>query len=271
MKKIMIFSLLVASLSFAACDPIEDREEMTGSITVDQIQATVTVEQIDGQNVNKVFFECKSPISCQWTNGVDTKAGASGEMFLLLSGENTITLKGLCADGSIVEKNFPINVDKIHYAIDPAYGLLFGSGEKVWKWAETDCLGNGGWRADQQGPEWWKLSPTDVEGQMATEVGNATMKFSLIGKKIEFSNGKSGVINFTTGDACFNGWYGTFTSTCGVLCGKAFNDCYISAGTMITKYQLVSLTEDRLVLGWCENETNAEWSGTGWWWVFEAQ
>jgi len=40
---------------------------------------------------------------------------------------------------------------------------------------------------------------------------------------------------------------------------------------MITKYQLVSLTEDRLVLGWCENETNAEWSGTGWWWVFEAQ
>lgn len=104
MKKIMIFSLLVASLSFAACDPIEDREEMTGSITVDQIQATVTVEQIDGQNVNKVFFECKSPISCQWTNGVDTKAGASGEMFLLLSGENTITLKGLCADGSIVEK-----------------------------------------------------------------------------------------------------------------------------------------------------------------------
>lgn len=62
-------------------------------------------------------------------------------MFLLLSGENTITLKGLCADGSIVEKNFPINVDKIHYAIDPAYGLLFGSGEKVWKWAETDCLG----------------------------------------------------------------------------------------------------------------------------------
>ena len=53
MKKIMIFSLLVASLSFAACDPIEDREEMTGSITVDQIQATVTVEQIDGHSSDK--------------------------------------------------------------------------------------------------------------------------------------------------------------------------------------------------------------------------
>lgn len=271
MKNIMILTLLMAALSFVACDPIEDRAEMTGSITADQIQATVTVEQIDGQNVNKVKFSCSSPISCQWSNGVDTKTGASGEMSLFLLGENTVTLKGLCADGSIVEKEFPVNVDKIHYAIDPTYGLLFGSGEKVWKWAETDCLGNGGWRADQQGPEWWKLDPAAVEEQMPAEGGNATMKFSLVGKKIEFSNGKSGVIDFTMGDACFDGWYGTFSSTCGVLCGKVFNDCYLPAGSMITKYQLVSLTEDRLVLAWCEDETNKEWSGTGWWWVFEAQ
>ena len=81
MKKIMIFSLLVASLSFAACDPIEDREEMTGSITVDQIQATVTVEQIDGQNVNKVFFECKSPISVNGPMELIRKRGQAVKCF----------------------------------------------------------------------------------------------------------------------------------------------------------------------------------------------
>ena len=96
------------------------------------------------------------------------------------------------------------------------------------------------------------------------------MKFTLYGKKVEFSNGKSGTIDFAKGNACFAGWYGTFSSTCGVLCGKAFNDCYVPAGTVIKEYQLISVTEDRLVLGWSEDQKNSEWS-TGWWWVFEAQ
>ena len=64
MKKTMIFLLLLlVSLSFVACDPIEDREEMTGSITPEQIQATVRFEQIGGKNVHKVMYKCSSPIN----------------------------------------------------------------------------------------------------------------------------------------------------------------------------------------------------------------
>ena len=91
------FAFFLVTLS--ACQPLDNREEMTGNISVEDIQATVRVEQINGKNVNKVFFECSSPISCQWSNGVETHATSSGEMLMFLTGEQTVTLTGLCGDG----------------------------------------------------------------------------------------------------------------------------------------------------------------------------
>lgn len=271
MKKIYLIFALLGMALFTACDPVEeDYSNNIQQMTAGQLDVTVTVEQQNGKNVNKVKVVAENPLPIQISNGVNTVYSSSAELLLFGKGESLITVSAMNPDGSLITREFKVNVDEMYYEVDPTYNLLFGSGEKIWKWAEVDCLGNGGWRADQQGPEWWKLNPAQVEEQMATEGGNATMKFTLYGKKVEFSNGKSGTIDFAKGNACFAGWYGTFSSTCGVLCGKAFNDCYVPAGTVIKEYQLISVTEDRLVLGWSEDQKNSEWS-TGWWWVFEAQ
>lgn len=271
MKQLFIYLFaFIGCLNFIACDPINDREELGGNISADQIEATVRLEEVNGKKVNKAILDCSSPILCRWSNGVLDKSGNHMELLMFGKGEQIITLTGLCQDGTYITKEFTVNVEDLYYEIDPTYNLLFGNGEKKWKWAEGVCLGNGGWRPDQQAPEWWTLTKADVEGQQASEGNDATMTFSLYGKKVTFSNGKTGNIDFSTGGACFDSWYGTFSSTCGVLCGKAFNDCYIGQGNTIVNYQLVSVTEDKLVLAFCEDASMGEWSGTGWWWVFEA-
>lgn len=273
MKKIYLFTVLLGALSLAACDPVEDDYKNNASevTSPEQIKATVTIETQNGKNVNKVHVNADgNSFPVYLSNGVNTTYSTDAEFILFHTGENSIYINAQNTDGTVLTKEMTVTVDEMYYEVDPAYELLFGTGEKVWKWAESNCLGNGGWRETQQGPEWWILSAADVEGQEATEGGSATMTFTLLGKKIEFSNGKSGTIDFTTGGACFDSWYGTFSSTCGVLCGKSFNDTYIGKGSIIKDYQLVSLSENQLILGWSEDENNSEWS-TGWWWVFEAQ
>lgn len=285
MKKIMIFSLLVASLLFAACDPIEDREKMTGSITADQIQATVRLEQINGKNVNKVLFECSSPISCQWTNGVLTKAGASGDMLMFTKGQATVTLTGLCGDGTIITKDFTVNVEDLYYEIDPTYGLLCGTGEKVWVWDDEAPLGysgtaaavwgNGGYKTDDRGPAWWKveigsqLDEQAVGKGMSDDGTNGSMTFVLSGMKLVKSSGASGTFNFdmsktsTTGDGKPYAIGELTTKGINVLLGIQPN----AGDAMVGKYDILQLTEDKLYL--CvEDAANA---GQAFFWCFKAK
>lgn len=211
MKKLMIFSLLVTVISLVACDPIDDRDKMTGSITADQIQAIVKVEQINGKNVNKVTYECSSPISCQWTNGVLTKAGANGEMIMFLEGNQTVTLTGICGDGSMITKEFSVTVDDMHYDVDPEYGYLCGNGEKTWTWDDEVAgpWGNGGYLGNTT-PGWWVVGMNDIEAQASKrgypgDGAGATMTFMLNGLKIKKSTGKEGTFTFDMSKKIKNG------------------------------------------------------------------
>lgn len=276
MKKIMIFSLLVASLLFAACDPIEDREKMTGSITADQIQATVTVEQIDGQNVNKVSFKCSSPISCQWSNGILTKAGSEGDMLMFIVGTQTVTLTGVCGDGSIVTKEFQVTVDKMHYDVDPVYGYLCGDGEKTWTWDDEvgGPWGNGSY-LDNTTPGWWVLKLDELEGQAsgkgyAGEGAGATMTFVLNGLKLQKSSGKEGTFSFDMSKQTLNGggevWAcgKLYTSGAGILLPVIIND-ETSTGT----FDILQVNDDKLYLAAPRASTTGA-GGEATFWCFKA-
>lgn len=286
MKKTMIFLLLLlVSLSFVSCDPIEDREEMTGSITPEQIQATVRLEQIGGKNVNKVMFECSSPINCTWTNGILSKAGANGEMLMFTKGQNTVTLTGLCGDGTIITKEFTVNVEDMHYEIDPTYALFCGEGEKVWVWDDEAPLGysgtaaavwgNGGYKGGDKAPAWWKVEIGAQLDEQAVGKGtpddgtDGSMTFTLSGMKLTKSSGVSGTFNFdmsktsTAGDGTPYAIGELTTKGVNVLLGIQPN----AGDAMVYRYDILKLTEDKMYL--CvEDAANP---GQAFFWCFKAK
>lgn len=273
----MIFSLLVASLSFVACDPIEDREKMTGSITADQIQATVTVEQVNGKNVNKVKFSCSSPISCQWSNGVNVLSASSGELLLFLQGEQMITLTGLNSDGTIVTKEFPVTVDEMYYEVPAEYAMLCGSGSKKWTWdteVNGGAWGNMGYKADSGenfanngSGTWWSCAPADLADQLShstigsptgEENADAYMTWTLSGTKIEtftpsgtlIRSGKFSLNNYSKKE---EGWsIGTLTTTAeAILWPWVINWASSPAVHPVaapTEFEVIQLNEEKMVL-----------------------
>lgn len=142
MKKIYLIFALLGMALFTACDPVEeDYSNNIQQMTAEQLDVTVTVEQQNGKNVNKVKVVAENPLPIQISNGVNTVYSSSAELLLFGKGESLITVSAMNPDGSLITREFKVNVDEMYYEVDPTYNLLFGSGEKIWKWAEVDCLG----------------------------------------------------------------------------------------------------------------------------------
>lgn len=59
MKKIYLIFALLGTALFTACDPVEDDygNNISAITAADQIKATVTVEALNGKNVNKVHVD----------------------------------------------------------------------------------------------------------------------------------------------------------------------------------------------------------------------
>lgn len=272
MKKTILYSLMVFLLAITACTPIDDKDDMTGNLTADQIDATVNIEQIAGKNVNKVTFECHSPINCQWTNGVTTVTGACGEMPMFTTGAQTITLTGRCGDGSTITKEFPVTVDEMYYSVAPEYGYLCGDGEKSWVWDDdlNAPLGNGGYLV-HTAPEWWKISFNDMEQQcidnkIPVEEGrNGSMTFTLNGMKLTKSGGSEGTFTFDMQKRVqLNGadW------TIGKLYTKNV-EVLMGALSPTTEYDIYILNDEKLYVGYAAPGTG-QWGGC-FYWCFKAK
>jgi len=280
MKKIFLGLTIIAIIFFTACSPIEDRHDIGSAITADEIEATVTVVQEDGVNVNCVKCECSSPITCKWTNGTTSQVSTSAELTMFITGEQTITLKGLCADGTQISKEFTVQIDSIskNYPVAPEWGYLCGSGKKTWVWDDTQpsegqnsgtdgpvVYGTGGYLGCSA-PCWWNVSLPDVDGVFAGEGDGASMLFSLTGDNgaeltKNYSTGSSETGNFTIDmdDMVSEGWDIGTLSTNGIT---------ILAGSEYSDYSILSLNEDYMSL-------SAAPSGTGSWgqanfWMFKA-
>ncbi len=278
MKKIFLGLTIIATIFFTACDPIEDRYEMGSAITADEIEATVTVVQEDGENVNYVKCECSSPITCKWTNGILSKASTYAELKMFATGEQTITLLGLCADGTEISKEFKVQIDKIseNYPVEAEYGYFCGDGEKVWVWDEyaNDAkapFGNGGYMGNV-GPGWWLVSMDQLDEQ-ATGMNsegdgqNATMTFNLNGLTLTKSSGDKGTFDFDMSQMVSPGWdIGSFyTAGVNVLLGVNHNN----GDEKYYEYSILKLNDEELWLS--APEPGAGSWGAAWFWCFRAQ
>ncbi len=57
-------ALLIMVVS--ACEPIEDRMDIGGAITAEQLDITATLVQVGGKNSNKVVLDNRSPVLSSW-------------------------------------------------------------------------------------------------------------------------------------------------------------------------------------------------------------
>ncbi|WP_297094198.1 hypothetical protein [uncultured Draconibacterium sp.] len=275
MKKIFLGLTFIAAIFFTACDPIEDRYEMGGAISADEIEATVTVVQEDGQNVNYVICECSSPITTKWTNGILSKASTYAELKMFATGEQTVTLLGLNPDGTEISKEFTVQIDKIsdNYPVEAEYGYFCGDGEKVWVWDEyaPAPFGNGGYMGNI-GPGWWLVGMDGLDEQ-ATGMNSegdgkdASMTFSLNGLTLTKSNGNQGSFDFDMSQMVSPGWdIGAFyTSGTNVLLGVNHNN----GDEPYYEYSILKLNDDELWLS--APEPGAGSWGAAWFWCFRAE
>jgi len=137
MKKIL-FALATVICSLVACDPVSEDFSMGDHITADELKSmsTVTVEKdANGNNGNVISCSTSAPVNAKWTITDNSKPDAGGkELFgnyawkKLKTGSYTVTLTGLCADGTVVTSDFPVSCDVITQELERYY--IYGKPDK---------------------------------------------------------------------------------------------------------------------------------------------
>ena len=277
MKKYVVLSIMAASFSIMSCDPIEDREDLGGGITADQLTISATPVVKDGVNSNYIVLESdgNSTLS-SWDFGFGTYVGTHDTVKVMMSGDNTIVYSGLNPNGEIITKTIIVKVDKL-YDVEPEWATFCGpTGLKTWVWDETlpACFGNGGYKGNSA-PGWWALKIGEIDGQKAGEGEGASMVFSIKGasitKNLTDGTTKKGTFSFDMskqtalddGTVWAKGVMTTKSVT--VLAGISINENKID----VNKYDILTLDDNKLALSYHKDGTGA-W-GEAWFWMFRAE
>jgi len=124
MKK--IFLLFAAVCVFAACDPVSEDIGNGGHITADELKAmsTVTVDKAaSGKNGNVITCSTSAPVNAKWDIGGKEFVGNYAWKKMKL-GSYTVTLTALCADGTELTAEFPIDCQEVTDPLQKFY--IFG-------------------------------------------------------------------------------------------------------------------------------------------------
>lgn len=274
MKRFIIYIALLLTTTYMACDPIENRLDIGGAISAEQLTISATPVVINGKNSNKVVLENKSPVLSSWDYGVGVTQKKTDTVLLVVTGENEIVFTGLNPDGTKVTKTLAVQVDELTYEVPMEWGYLTGGSEREWVWDDTQpgVWGNGGYMGDAA-PAWWVLPIADIDEQATGEGAGAKMVFSLSGAKLTkiksngdtetgtFSFDLTKVITLDNGEVWAKGKLTTKGVT--VLCGISPNE----DGAPVYEYDILLLDNGQMVLSYPEPGAGP-W-GTAWFWMFK--
>jgi len=273
-SKLVLWAITALSV-FSACEPIEDRMDMGGAITAEQLDITATPIVVDGKNSNRVALENRSPVLSWWDYGSGVTQRKTDTVLLVTTGQNEIIFTGRNADGTEVTKTLTVQVDELTFEVPLEWGYLTGGSEKTWVWDDTQpaVWGNGGYLASTK-PEWWMLPIDQINGQAAGEGEGAEMVFSLRGAALtkmkadgqtesgSFAFDMTKITNAENGEVWAKGKLTTRGVT--VLCGKSPDE----GGIPVYEYDILVLDDDRMVLSYAPQGA-AAWDAA-YFWVFRA-
>jgi len=267
--------ILLSTLALVSCEAVEDRLDIGGFISAEQLDITATPVIVDGKATNKVILNNSSPVLSSWDFGTGKTQKKTDTVLMVVEGENEIIFTGRNPDGSEITKTLTVNVEDMRFPVPPEWGFLTGGTEKEWEWDDTvpAVWGNGGYLGNVA-PAWWALPIADIDGQSAKEGAGAKMIFSLRGAK--FTKVKSdgttetGTFSFNmnskTMDEAGAVWAKGKLTLKGttILNGISPNE----GGIKIYEYDILALDDGKMVLSHPEPGVGA-W-GTAWFWVFKA-
>jgi hypothetical protein len=277
MKQFIAYIMvLIATFSLVGCESIEDRLDIGGFISADQLDVSVTPIIVDGKSTNRVILDNKSPVLSSWDYGVGKSQKKTDTVLLVVEGQNEVIFTGRNPDGSEISKTLTVNVDELYYPVPLEWGYLTNGSEKEWVWDNTQpsVWGNGGYMGND-GPAWWTLQISDIDGQAPNEGAGAEMVFSLSGAKFSKirSDGsmQNGTFSFNMNSKTVlddgTVWAkGKLTlKGASVLCGISPNE----GGAAVQEYDILILNENQIVLSYPEPGAGP-W-GTAWFWMFKAK
>jgi hypothetical protein len=110
MKRIILYIALFAAV-FAACDPIEDRDTLSGVVSQENLQLSADPIVVDGRNSNEVIVENNSPILSRWISDRSQIESAYATVLFDNVGTKEVQFVGLNGNGSKVEDNLSVQID----------------------------------------------------------------------------------------------------------------------------------------------------------------
>lgn len=140
MKKVIYSIAILFAFALTACNPVEDYTEQN-AVNIEGEQIDATLVQEDGDNLVKVTVHTKG--TAQISNGKQTIKANYADLIMREMGENTVYIKVLCADGRIVEKQYPITVTKMTHPL-PVLETVVWEGEETgggWSGTLRFCVG----------------------------------------------------------------------------------------------------------------------------------
>lgn len=148
-----LFGLLIIG-SLVSCDPIEDRQEITGQLSAEDIDISVTV---DGNNIT---MENRTPgILPYWDYGTGFSNKQKVTILQPFAGDHVIkfTAYGVGYEGVSVERTVHVeNNDNEYFNSPESWNLLTDNGKgKTWVWNldRKNPFGNGS--EMMKDVEWW--------------------------------------------------------------------------------------------------------------------
>ena len=275
MKNIIkIFAVIIAA-AFVSCEPVENRNGLSGRVTQAEIEQHIKVETEMRNGVRSNFLLIDSEGLNALTifeHGMGSYIGKKARvMGFVVPGDHVIKVHILNRDGSRDSKEINVTVDEC-FDLHPAWDIFWGeSGSKTWTWDDQQSgevvFGNGGYRVDN-GPAWWRVPieapPPPGTGDLVPGEGRgATMTFkkgAVMTK--ERTNGTS-----ETGDFILD-----MTQTIsGWSIGKVnFTNTTVLLGTNQDAYSfdILKLTETEMVLASAPEGTAG--GGPAFFWMFRA-
>jgi hypothetical protein len=277
MKLYRIFGLIgIASmLVFSACEPIEDRDELSNSFNPEAIDLEV-VQATNGGNKLSIQMNSNG-VTGYWDYIIDTKYSDRVEVVFPFTGTHEFTYhattpymteNGNPESRELVEKSVSVEISQLDEALPEAYYALVGENLEGKSWVFDGGPAPDGrlWYFMSEGNNpgghmspWWNAAgdccpPPDAAGRMAFDLAGGANYTYYSGPDAEP----------VQGTFSFNGDYTKITIGGGAnILGHIAQDGNQN-GTDNGQYSIMTLTEDKLVI---YNPASVGY-GTGWTWVF---